>query len=643
MSLKLKSELEAALSALWNKDKALLVAHNDAASGAHGMSVFGKQLIALTDSVAVRNALVMAPDHSVTFRSLILTENLNTSFALISKEATGADAGMGTGIQLDDPINRNYTIFSQHKDGSIKLFQNVGNTGWANIFTIDANHVVGFNYGIKAPSATINGVATAQEYRTSTTTAKQPTYRLATSPADPNFVTWVTNGQAEGGAGTVVSSIESVYSGQGTNAAIDFVRGGDATNGWIKLRGTGGLKVDGPIIAPSATFSGAIEAGGYSYFGKTDANAGIRTRQLAIRDDVIENYLTDSDTAGVSINYAGFNGANTRFRDFIVYNGKYGRLFKITGSTGVAEFSGRLTATDVLATKQGSDTDLGYKLGPDNWPQRNLIGHVYTEALGDHVVISVPRGETAESAKLKFTWRGALSGINNLYAENATISESLIALKGGRFAGGSSGPAPSADHVLIDAPSGDGFARIIGIKADGSLNLPIKIQPYGGETIFGGSVSAPSATINGALQLNGNLTTSANRAFNLLGAYTTININPDTGDQGQKASITGDDGRRKALALFHTSKLVGWIGDNIATAKGIYEFSVDFASFGVPITAPGVDIQKASTSTDAGGGPGVQFSDKVNSRYARLELGPDNKVRLFIIQGGNWTQVAIWG
>lgn len=48
----------------------------------------------------------------------------------------------------------------------------------------------------------------------------------------------------------------------------------------------------------------------------------------------IENFTDDSDTAGVALNYNGYNGGVTRYRDFTVYDGKTNALLIIDGSAG---------------------------------------------------------------------------------------------------------------------------------------------------------------------------------------------------------------------------------------------------------------------------------------------------------------------
>ena len=100
--------------------------------------------------------------------------------------------------------------------------------------------------------------------------------------------------------------------------------GGTLTGG---LSGTT-LGLSGALNGTSATFSSAI-----------------KNNFLTLRDDSLEQYATDTDTAGVAINYVGFNGGSSRFRNFTVYNGKTSQLLQIVGSTGAATFSSSVSAT----------------------------------------------------------------------------------------------------------------------------------------------------------------------------------------------------------------------------------------------------------------------------------------------------------
>ena len=106
---------------------------------------------------------------------------------------------------------------------------------------------------------------------------------------------------------------------------------------------------NGPVLVGSGTSTGTtsqrLQVTGGAYvsgsvgIGMTNPTArlvvdGGGSSSIALRDDSIENHKLDSDTANISINYTGYLSGTTRFRDFYVYNGKYGALLRAVGSTG---------------------------------------------------------------------------------------------------------------------------------------------------------------------------------------------------------------------------------------------------------------------------------------------------------------------
>lgn len=66
--------------------------------------------------------------------------------------------------------------------------------------------------------------------------------------------------------------------------------------------------------------------------------------RIALRDDSVENWATASDTAGIAVNYSGYAAGTSYFRDFSVYNGKGGLVFKSSGSGGFVYATGSFRA-----------------------------------------------------------------------------------------------------------------------------------------------------------------------------------------------------------------------------------------------------------------------------------------------------------
>lgn len=87
----------------------------------------------------------------------------------------------------------------------------------------------------------------------------------------------------------------------------------------------------------------ALYNSGGVYVGASPSDPGANNLQvqgdiigpnLKLRADSIERYDTDDDSQAVSVNYFGYNGGSTRFRDFNVYNGKTSRIAGVDGSSG---------------------------------------------------------------------------------------------------------------------------------------------------------------------------------------------------------------------------------------------------------------------------------------------------------------------
>lgn len=133
----------------------------------------------------------------------------------------------------------------------------------------------------------------------------------------------------------------------GSNAGSDFFlhRYSDA-GAWLGTtltinRATGTFTFANPIIANSTITSGS----------------DIKGPILSLTGDRLENYSQDIDTAAVGINYTGYAGGTTRFRDLIVFNGKMQGVMKTTGSNKNVTFYGGISVL-AGATITGGDVRL---------------------------------------------------------------------------------------------------------------------------------------------------------------------------------------------------------------------------------------------------------------------------------------------
>ena len=85
-----------------------------------------------------------------------------------------------------------------------------------------------------------------------------------------------------------------------------------------------------------------------------DNGGGFHVGSLFIHSNRISSgYTADSEDSDIWINYQGYNGGATRFRDFRVGDGKQAQIMFVDGSTKDTLFSG-----DVTLAKTGADSEL---------------------------------------------------------------------------------------------------------------------------------------------------------------------------------------------------------------------------------------------------------------------------------------------
>lgn len=87
--------------------------------------------------------------------------------------------------------------------------------------------------------------------------------------------------------------------------------------------------------SPASHTTGSVEIGG----GKIYTDDLFGSKIAMVGDDIYEN-ATDTDNAYITVNYNGYAGGTTRFRDFGVYDGKNFLILGIDGSTAKTTFYG---------------------------------------------------------------------------------------------------------------------------------------------------------------------------------------------------------------------------------------------------------------------------------------------------------------
>lgn len=126
--------------------------------------------------------------------------------------------------------------------------------------------------------------------------------------------------------------------------------GSNAGSNWfINRHSDAGGYIDTPMSISRATgavtFNKPVSVG-----GDISATGDVKGSTLRFVGDRLENHSQDIDTAVVGVNYWGYNGGTTRFRNFMVFDGKGGGILTITGSTKAASFAGPVAASSVTTT-----------------------------------------------------------------------------------------------------------------------------------------------------------------------------------------------------------------------------------------------------------------------------------------------------
>ena len=156
-----------------------------------------------------------------------------------------------------------------------------------------------------------------------------------------------------------------------------------------------------------------------------DNGGGFHVGELLIHSNRISSgYTTDADDRDLWINYQGYNGGATRFRDFRVGDGKQAQIMFVDGSTKDTLFSG-----DVTVAKTGADSELTISGNTNYDPVLTLKsdqGAITTEGFQvwyDNSVGDVHLGTTYEhdNAAIRFHTRTGADKVATGVNERLTI------------------------------------------------------------------------------------------------------------------------------------------------------------------------------------------------------------------------------
>jgi hypothetical protein len=125
--------------------------------------------------------------------------------------------------------------------------------------------------------------------------------------------------------------------------------------------------------AGAATFTGTISSGAITSTGAITGGSFINTAVRYIANQIQSGYSDNSDNSDIWINYTGYQGGTTYFRDFRVGNGKQAQLFFVDGSAGNVSVtnaltvgstisSGAITSAQLTLSRTSTDQTAGFNL-----------------------------------------------------------------------------------------------------------------------------------------------------------------------------------------------------------------------------------------------------------------------------------------
>ena len=186
-------------------------------------------------------------------------------------------------------------------------------------------------------NTTFTGQVISTQANSTTTGAGQ----IYLNGATGNRIDFNTNGVAAPATTTRSAGTKIVLYPGITASAADYALGIEGSTIWSSVPTTSEQFKWYAGTTNIATLSGA---GALSVTGTVTTNSG----RLYLRDNSIEEYSTNANS-NIGVNYSGYLGGTTQFRDFYVYNGKQGTILSIIGSTGNSTFTGTVTGTQLIS------------------------------------------------------------------------------------------------------------------------------------------------------------------------------------------------------------------------------------------------------------------------------------------------------
>jgi len=198
-----------------------------------------------------------------------------------------------------------------------------------------------------------------------------------------------------------------------------------------------------------------------------------------ISNQIMSGYNANSEDSDIWINYTGYLGGTTRFRDFRIGNGKQGQIALFDGSTGAASFACSVGVGTTLSVTGATSLSCRLSVGASDQSYASIfVGGDITTGANQYAIILDPQ----------------LSGTSNSYAvfANARIKANTAVTNAfGVY-------IPSAEKIS-GATITNNYALYIANQTSGAT-LNYSIYSSGGLNYFGGCVgigmSAPTTLLH---------------------------------------------------------------------------------------------------------------------------------------------------
>jgi hypothetical protein len=195
-----------------------------------------------------------------------------------------------------------------------------------------------------------------------------------------------------------------------------------------------------------------------------------------ISNQIMSGYNANSEDSDIWINYTGYLGGTTRFRDFRIGNGKQGQIALFDGSTGAASFACSVGIGTTLVVTGTTSLSCRLSIGASDQSYASIfVGGALTTGTNQYAIITDPQ----------------LSGTGDNYAvfANARIkANTAVTNTFGVY-------IPSAEK-LSGATITNNYALYIANQTSGTT-LNYSIYSSGGLNYFGGIICAPKIAYNG--------------------------------------------------------------------------------------------------------------------------------------------------